>query len=75
MTFDGNRYRRWITFNGKGDFVLMEALDESDTPVFTLQGRMDIVSPWSITTHQALAFGNSNFAVHVSNLRHNVIID
>ena len=53
----------------------MEALDESDTPVFTLQGRMDIVSPWSITTHQALAFGNSNFAVHVSNSRQYNVMD
>ena len=69
MTFDANGdYRRWITFNGKGDFVLMEALDESNTTVFTLQGRMDIVSPWSITTHQALAFGHLNLAFHVSNL-------
>ena len=75
MTFDGKRYHRWITFNGKGDFVLMEALDESDAPVFTLQGRMDIVSPWSITTHQALAFGNSNFAVHVSNSRQYNVMD
>lgn len=71
MTFDGNgNYHRWFTFNGKGDFVLMEALDESDTPVFTLQGRLDTISPWSITTHQALAFGHSNSAFHVSSLRH-----
>ena len=64
MTFDADY--QWFTFNGRGDYVIMEALDESDAPVFTLQGRLDRISQWSVTTHQALAFGHSNFAFHVS---------
>ena len=64
-TFDSNF--DWITFNGKGDFVILEALDEDDTAAFTLQGRLDTISLWSVTTHQALAFGHTNFAFHVSN--------
>ena len=65
-TFDDEIGHRWITFNGKGDFVIMEALGDSDTPVFSLQGRLDTISVWSITTHQELAFGHSNSAFHVS---------
>ena len=66
-TFDSNW--EWITFNGKGDFVLLEALkDKKSPPVFTLQGRLDVISVWPITTHQALAFGDSNsVAFHVCN--------
>lgn len=69
-TFDSNW--QWITFNGKGDFVLLEALIDKK-PVFTLQGRLDVISVWPITTHQALAFGDSNSAAfHVCNF--NIII-
>ena len=62
-TFDG----AYFTFNGQGDFILMEALDESDNVVFALQGRLDTTPPFPVTTHQALAFGHSNLAFHVSN--------
>ena len=61
-TFDGHCY----TFNGFGEFILMEALSENDTPVFTLQGRTGMVSFWPVTTHLALAFGTSLLAFHVS---------
>ena len=44
----------------------MEVLDESDTPTFTLQGRLSNVSFWRITTHVGLAFGQSDLAFHVS---------
>lgn len=60
-TFDG----RYYTFNGFGEFILMEALSQN-TPVFTLQGRTGMVSFWRVTTHLALAFGHSELAFHVS---------
>lgn len=65
-TFDGRSY----TFNGFGEFILMEALsDDDDTPVFTLQGRTGMVSFWRVTTHLALAFGHSDLAFHVSSYK------
>lgn len=62
-TFDG----RYYTFNGDGDFTLLEVLPEdSDIPVFTLQGRLGRVSFWGVTTHLGLAFGQPNAAFQVS---------
>ena len=47
---------------------MLEALPEdSDIPVFTLQGRLGRVSFWGVTTHLGLAFGQPNAAFHVSN--------
>ena len=48
----------------------MEALDENDTLVYTLQGQLGTVSAWQGTTHQALAFGHSNLTFHVSIITH-----
>ena len=71
-TFDGKRF----DFNGMGDFILMEALSDDGTPVFTLQGRMRTIPPWPrTTTHSGLAFGYSELAFHVRkeyNLRHSI---
>ena len=62
-TFDG----RYYTFNGFGEFILVEALpEESNTPVFTLQGRLGRVSIWHVTTHLSFAFGDPSLAFHVS---------
>ncbi len=58
-TFDG----RYHTFNGYGEFILMEV--DSDTP-FTLQGRTGLLTNALVTTHEALAFGNSDLSFHVS---------
>ena len=66
-TFDG----RYYTFNGFGEFILMEALSQDgNTPLFTLQGRTGMVSFWRVTTHLALAFGHSQLAFHVSSKFH-----
>ena len=43
---------------------------ESDTSIFTLQGRLGMVSFWRVTTHLALAFGHSNLAFHVRAIIH-----
>lgn len=61
-TFDG----RYHTFNGRGEFLLLEALQQSnDTLVFVLQGRLDRVSFWRVTTHVGFAFGHQQLAFHV----------
>ena len=61
-TFDG----RYYTFNGFGEFVIMEVLpEEGDIPVFILQGRLGR-SSWPVTTQHSLAFGDSSLAFHVS---------
>ena len=76
-TFDG----RYYTFNGDGDFTLLEILPENreenteentekKEPVFTLQGRLGRVSFWGVTTHLGLAFGQPNLAFHVSGYDH-----
>ncbi len=59
MTFD----RRYYTFNGIGEFILME---EDNGTSFTLQGRNGLVSFWPTPTILALAFGYSNLSFHVS---------
>ena len=64
ITFD----RRPYTFNGNGDFTVLEVLPEdSDVPVFTLQGRLGRTSFFrrTATTHLGLAFGQPNVAFHV----------
>ena len=62
-TFDG----RYYDFNGFGEYVLLELQsDEGDIPDFTLQGRLNTVSFWPVTTHKALAFGQPGLSFHVS---------
>ena len=62
-TFDDRRY----TFNGAGDFTLLEVLPEdSEVPIFTMQGRLGRVSFWRVTTHLGLSFGQPDLAFHVS---------
>ena len=64
-TFDG----RYYTFNGFGEFIVMEALSSgNDTLVFTLQGRTGRAR-WPATIHIALAFGHSELAFHVSSIK------
>ena len=65
-TFD----RRYHTFNGDGDFTTLEVLpvkpEVGNVPLFTLQGRLKIVSIWPrVTTHSELAFGEPTLAFHV----------
>lgn len=63
LTIDG----RYYTFNGFGEFVLLEALSENLAETeYTLQGRLASISRWRVTTQQSLAFGNSLAAFHVS---------
>ena len=62
-TFDGRSY----TVNVFGEFLLLELeSDEGDIPDFTLQGRLNMVSFWPVTTHKALAFGQPGLSFHVS---------
>ena len=62
-TFDGREY----DFNGMGDFLLLDIrTPEGDSYEFRLQGRLDRVSFWSVTAHQALAFGQPGLTFHVS---------
>ncbi len=64
-TFDNVRY----DFQGRGDFTLLELYQASGTdPVFSIQGRLGQPSGWrGVTGHLGLAFGDPNFAFHVSN--------
>lgn len=63
LTIDG----RYYTFNGYGEFVLLEALSETLTETeFTMQGRLASIRQWRVTTQQSLAFGTSSSAFHVS---------
>ena len=61
FTFD-NRY---FTFNGFGEFTLLEAISENNR-TFNLQGRLGTVSFWRVTTHLGFAFGHQHLAFQVS---------
>ena len=70
FTFD----RRYHTFNGFGEFTLLEALQEgNDTPIYNLQGRLGRVSFWSVTTHLGFAFGHQRLAFQVCTITTNTI--
>ncbi len=67
-TFDNFHYN----FQGQGEFTLLELYQAGETdPVFSIQGHLGYPADWKdrgVTGHLGLAFGDPNFAFHVSHI-------
>ena len=56
-TLDGRTY----TFNGWGEYIILQYLPSNMEDSFTLQGRMVPVNMTSATQYTAFAFGDTNY--------------
>ena len=53
---DGEIY----TFDGTGEFTLLDIRSNQNIPIFTLQGRLGSANNWRATTTKSIAFGIPN---------------
>lgn len=63
-TLDGRTY----TFNGWGEYIMLQHLSSSSQDSFTLQGRMVPFNMTSATQYSAFAFGNHHYTIEVKSI-------